>query len=271
MNNISQLNYQDSGSGPAVVLLHDALMTPDSWRQQVPALLDAEFRVIIPDLSSLNGCEDLTSFSCAIIALLDKLGIGRFAVCGIGMGGSISFALLEQYRHRIAGVCFINTRAGSDDVHEKLKRAQVLSELSSGNDHSAREDLLKMLLGGREKYLTHATRQNIKKTVSDYDTNALIENLKAIQKRDNYMSLLEDIQLPTMSIYGKHDMICHPGYSNIMVSQLPNCLAEIGLEGGHLLQIEQAAAVTSELVDFLTNIVPRRRKGRGSCSLMAAA
>lgn len=270
MNNISQLDYQDSGSGPAVVLLHDALMMPDSWNQQVPALLDAGFRIITPDFSSLHGCEDLTSFSRAIIALLDKLGIGRFAVCGAGMGGSIIFALLEQYRHRIAGACFINTRAGSDDVHEKLKRAEVLSELISGNDHSARDDLLKMLFGGREKYLSYATRQKIKKTVSDYDTNALIGNLNAIQKRDNYMSLLDKIQLPTMSIYGKHDMICHPGYSHIMVSQLPNCLAEIGLEGGHLLQIEQAAVVASELVEFLQSIVPRRSRVRGGCSLMAA-
>jgi len=270
MNNISQLDYRDSGSGPAVVLLHDALMTPDSWDKQVPALLDAEFRIVIPDLSGLKGCEDLASFSCAIIALLDKLGIGRFAVCGVGMGGSISLALLEQYRHRIAGVCFINTRAGSDDVHEKLKRAQLLSELSRGNDLSAREDLLKMLLGGRERHLTHAIRQSIKKIVSDYDAAALIENLKAIQKRDNYMGLLKEVRLPTMSIYGKNDMICHPGYSHIMVSQLPNCFAEIGLEGGHLLQIEQAAAVTSELVNFLTHIVPRRSKVKGGCSLMAA-
>lgn len=270
MNNINQFDYRDSGSGLAVVLIHDALMTPDSWEKQVPDLLDAGFRVVVPDLTSLNGCEDLTDFSHSIIAMLDKLGIGRFAVCGSGMGGSIVFALLEQYRHRIAGACFINTRAGADDVHEKLKRAEILSELMGGNDLCVREDLLKMLFGGREKYLSYATRQKIKKTVSDYATDALIGNLKAMQKRKNYMRLLEDVDVPTMAIYGKHDIICHPGYSKLMASQLSNCMGQVGLDAGHLLPIEQPAAVTAEILEFLQAIVPRRTRARLACPLLAA-
>ncbi|HEY4609901.1 MAG TPA: alpha/beta fold hydrolase, partial [Ilumatobacteraceae bacterium] len=41
---------QDEGEGPAVVLLHGF---PDShalWRHQVPVLVDAGYRVIVPDL-----------------------------------------------------------------------------------------------------------------------------------------------------------------------------------------------------------------------------
>ena len=54
MNNITlgDLTFavQDEGEGPAVVLLHGF---PDShalWRNQVPALLDAGYRVVAPDL-----------------------------------------------------------------------------------------------------------------------------------------------------------------------------------------------------------------------------
>src|SRR5436305_11832295 len=44
------IEYEVSGEGPPVLLLHGY---PDSgrlWRHQVPALADAGFRVIVPDL-----------------------------------------------------------------------------------------------------------------------------------------------------------------------------------------------------------------------------
>ncbi len=270
MKTTGHLAYLDRGNGPAVVLLHDTLMAPDGWQSQASALAKAGFRVIIPDLSSFSDCENLEAFGHSLIDLLDRLGIGRFAVCGVGLGGAIILSLLENYSQRIAGACFINTRAGSDDVHEKLRRAEMLSLLKQGDDLCAREDLLRMLFGGREKYLTHAIRQRVKQTVVDYDRRALMTNLKVLQTRKNYMALLPEIDLPTMVMYGRQDLICHPGYSRLMVSSLSNCLGEVGLEGGHLVHLEQPAAVTAALIDFLQAIVPRRAKAKCARRLMAA-
>jgi hypothetical protein len=40
------LNYLDEGQGPAVLLVHGFPDSIQPWRQQVPALLDAGYRVI---------------------------------------------------------------------------------------------------------------------------------------------------------------------------------------------------------------------------------
>lgn len=261
--------YEDYGKGPAVVLLHDKLLNPESWKAQVEIMLTAGFRVVIPDFSQFGGVENIESFGRSVIELLDRLGVGRAAFCGVGMGGTVLLSILERYQHRVVGAGFINTRPVQDDVHEKLKRAQVLTALAN-DDLMARDDLLKMLFCGREKYLSYAVRQELKKIVRDYDHGALNAHLKAVQQRKSYMPLLEKIEIPTQVIYGKHDMICHPGYADLMASSLPNCLKVVGLDGGHLLQYEQGKALTAELMEFLQMIVPRRARTKLVLPLMAA-
>jgi 3-oxoadipate enol-lactonase len=268
MNGFSR--YVDSGRGPAVVLLHDSLLAPDSWDGTVAVLLDSGFRVIVPDLASLAGVESIDDFSRATVDLLDRLGIGRAAFCGLGLGGTILLSLLEAYRDRIVGASFINARPGSDDVHEKLRRAQVLAGLRSDDDCAVRDELVKMLFDGRERHLSHATRRHLKKQVCHYDRSVLIGYVGAMQGRRNYTALLKDIRLPAQVVYGRHDTICHPGYARFMASRLANCPRAVGLDGGHLLQYEQAEALAAVLLEFLREIVPRRSRRKPLCPLKAA-
>ena len=49
---VGELNFSvvDEGSGAAVLLLHGFPDSSDLWRNQIPALVDAGLRVIVPDL-----------------------------------------------------------------------------------------------------------------------------------------------------------------------------------------------------------------------------
>src|ERR687891_196648 len=49
-----RLHYVEAGSGPLVVLLHGFPEFWYSWRRQIPALANAGFRVIAPDLRGYN-------------------------------------------------------------------------------------------------------------------------------------------------------------------------------------------------------------------------
>ncbi len=270
MHTETRLKYRDIGKGPAVVLLHDSLLTPDCWQKQVPALLDAGFRLIMPDLSSCRSNGKLSDYSMEIITLLNRLGLGRVAVCGMGMGGSILFDLLERYQSRIAGACFINTRPVSDDVQEKARRAEVIADLVKNDGRSVREDLLKMLFGGRENQLSDSLQLAIRKMVHEYDHKALIAGLKAMAQRKDYTPLLKTLHLPTLVIGSEHDHLCHPGHTNIMAGQLPNCFRSVSLDAGHLVQFEQTQAFNRQLLDFLQAIVPRRCRDNALCPQLAA-
>ena len=264
------LKYQEFGNGPAVVLLHDTLLTPESWDYQIRPLLQEGFRVIVPNLSGIAGQGSVSAYSAAAITLLNRLGIGRFALCGLGMGGSIALDMLERYRQRISCACFINTRASTDDIHEKVKRAQVLSAMADADDVLIREELLDSVMGGREERFKESVRLKLRQAVYDYTKSGLLYNLQAMQERKNYMSLLETLDLPVLLVSGADDLICHAGYGEIMAKRLPNCVENFSLSGGHLLQIEKAEAVNSKLIKFLLSIAPQCRKGQPLCSLRAA-
>src|SRR5450759_2488420 len=50
-----ELHYVESGRGPLVVLLHGFPDFCYSWRNQIPALIDAGFRVVAADLRGYNA------------------------------------------------------------------------------------------------------------------------------------------------------------------------------------------------------------------------
>jgi len=95
------IEYQVTGQGRPVVLLHGF---PDSgrlWRNQVPALAEAGFQVIVPDLRGYGrsdkpeGVEayNLMSLAGDVIAVLGDVGVERAHVVGHDWGAALAWGI----------------------------------------------------------------------------------------------------------------------------------------------------------------------------------
>ncbi len=95
------IEYEVIGEGHPVVLLHGF---PDSgrlWRHQVPALVDAGFQVIVPDLRGYGRSdkpEPVDAYSIPVLAgdvmaILAELQIGRAHIVGHDWGAALGWAL----------------------------------------------------------------------------------------------------------------------------------------------------------------------------------
>jgi len=270
METATRIKFQDIGDGPAVLFLHDYLLTPNCWQQQVEPLLNAGFRVILPDLASCPGDGQLQNYSDGMIGQLNRLGIGRAVICGMGLGGSILFDMLERFPQRIAGACFIGTRPVADDIQEKARRAELIADLLLQDGWSLREELLKRLVAGRTEQLTDNDQLAIQQMVHSQGGKALINSLNAMADRKDYTRLLKNLHLPTLVIGGEQDHLCHPAHTGIMARQLPNCFRAVNLDAGHLVQIEQPALFNRLLLEFLQVIVPRTYREEARSARQAA-
>ena len=89
------------GSGRPVVLLHGFPDSARLWRHQVPALVDAGWQAIVPDLRGYGRSdkpEDTASYAIPhvvtdVVRVLDALDVERAAVVGHDWGAAIAWAL----------------------------------------------------------------------------------------------------------------------------------------------------------------------------------
>ncbi len=260
-----RIGYDDFGKGPAVLFIHGYPLNRKMWRRQVEPLVADGFRVILTDLrgfgeSQVDGAvADLATYGDDLVGLLNYLGIGRAAVCGISMGGYVLFDLLERYAHRVAGACFVVTRPVGDDVQERMKRAEMQAALAGGRSEVVRDAFLQVLMSpGRRKTRSPVMRE-VCEWVRSADPRSLAAGLEAISRRKDYTALLKNISLPTLVVGAELDQAIHPRHSELLARHLPNCFRTVSLKGGHLVNLEKFQAFNRHLLDFLRVLGPVRK------------
>jgi len=111
------LRVYEAGSGPAVVLCHGFPELAYSWRHQIPALVDAGFRVIVPDMRGYGESDapegsdayDIDHLTGDMAGLLDALGEEKAVFAGHDWGGFVVWAMPALHPERTAGVIGVNT------------------------------------------------------------------------------------------------------------------------------------------------------------------
>ncbi|XP_059553510.1 bifunctional epoxide hydrolase 2-like isoform X1 [Myotis daubentonii] len=111
------LHFVELGSGPAVCLCHGFPESWFSWRYQIPALVQAGFRVLALDMKGYGDssapaeieeyslemlCKDMVTF-------LDKLGILQAVFIGHDWGGMVVWSMALFYPERVRAVASLNT------------------------------------------------------------------------------------------------------------------------------------------------------------------
>ena len=98
-----QIHYEDHGAGQPVVLIHGYPLSGRAWDRQVPALLEAGYRVITYDRRGFGASSqpatgyDYDTFAADLHALLEHLDLRDAVLAGHSMGTGEVTRYLARY------------------------------------------------------------------------------------------------------------------------------------------------------------------------------
>lgn len=260
MINGMSLAYDDLGSGPAVVLLHGFPLSRRMWRPQIRSLTGAGYRLVLPDLRGFgesdapDGPYSMDIFADDIIGLLDHLEIDRAVVGGMSMGGYVLFNLLERHLPRIAGACFLVTRAGADDEEGKARRLRLAREVREMGPQAVADVFTDILFAERSVTERPKLMSEVYGWIRGTDSRGLAGGLLAMRERKDYRDRLGEFTIPALAIGALEDRAAPPAEAKVIAAGIRSCDLCLIPEAGHMVNLEYPGAFNDCLLDFLRTL-----------------
>lgn len=248
--------YRDQGTGPGVVLLHAFPLDSSMWEDQIAALAD-RFRVVAPDLpgfgsSAVSAGLTMDSIADVVAELLDHLGMNeRVVVGGVSMGGYAALGFARLYPQRVRALILADTKADPDDEPARANRDRKIRLAADHGPAAIVDEMMPKLLAPE----TVATRPDVVRLVRDIGTrqplDGLLAGLRALRDRPDARPGLGHISFPTLVVVGEHDAATPPDKARELAAVIPNARLVTIPAAGHLSNLENPAAFTSAVRDFI--------------------
>lgn len=258
------IEYQVTGAGQPVILLHGF---PDSgrlWRHQVPVLADAGFQVIVPDLRGYGRSDkplDASSYSLPalagdVLAVLTDAGAQRAHVVGHDWGAALGWLLASLAPDRVDHLAALSVG------HPATFRRTLEQKEKSWYM------LLFQFAGVAEKWLTDDNWANFRSWSRHPDADAVIAELQASKSLTPALNwyranlppeswvapapALPPVQAPTMGVWSSGDMALTQTQMTDSAQHVAGPWRYERVDGpGHWMQLEAPAAISQLLLDFL--------------------
>jgi pimeloyl-ACP methyl ester carboxylesterase len=254
------LAYDDHGSGPAVLLIHGFPLSRKMWYPQLRTLVDAGYRVVVPDLRGFGesdapaGPYSMELFADDLVGLLDYLAIDRAVVGGMSMGGYVLFSLLERHLPRVRAACFICTRAVADDEAGRARRLQMAQEVMKFGPQVVAEPFEKILFA--QESLTERPKllAEVYSWMTANASQGLAGGLLAMRERQDFSARLAGFTLPALAIAAEGDTAAPPELSRAIASGIPGARFCLVPQAGHLANLENPGDFNACLLRFLRSL-----------------
>jgi len=259
------LHHVESGSGPAVVLLHAFPMDSSLWAAQRRSLALAGHRVITPDLPGFGGSApspappSLDVMADAVVGLLDHLGIERAVVGGLSMGGYVTMALLRRHRERLSAIVLADTKAGADTPDAAATRETVATAVeAAGSSAGIAEGMLPNLLGATTRDSRPEVVATVRRWIGAQPSAGVAWAQRAMAARPDSLADIAAFGGPVLVLHGAQDTISPAADAAAMADAARSggsitTLVEIPA-AGHLTAVEDPDAVTGALLGWLATL-----------------
>ena len=258
-----EMAYDVEGSGPPVLLLHGFPFNRSLWNEQVEALRD-RYRVITPDLrgfgeTSAQSEQPATMREMAedVAALMDELGIQRFALGGLSMGGYVSLAFYRHFPLRVRVLILADTRpqVDTDEARENRER-QARQAIQENSMQAIVDAMLPKLLAPATLSEQRDVTERLRAMMMSTSPQGAAAALRGMAERPDQTLLLPRILAPTLIILGSLDQITPLTDAEVMHREIRGSRLEVIEGAGHVSNLERPAEFNRALRNFLDALQP---------------
>ena len=276
--------YRSAGpeNGPVVLLLHGFPASSFQFRNLIPLLANAGYRVVAPDLpgfgfteipSSLNYKHTFANLAETTAAFLDVLKIKTFAVYVFDYGAPTGFRLALQRPSAVTAIFSQNGNAydaGLGAFWDPLRKLWAAAD-GTNKEKSLRTTVQNAILSyeaTKWQYTEHEPHAELVDPAAwtldwalmsrpgnfDVQLDLFKDYRTNVDLYPKFQEYMKSSKVPVLALWGKDDEIfVAPGAEAFR--ELPNAQVEL-VPGGHFLVESQTELVAKKMIAFLKEKVP---------------
>lgn len=261
--------YTAEGAGDPLLLVHGHPFDRTMWAPQI-AEFSRTHRVVAPDLRGYGsapvvpgtGTTLLSDFAEDVRALADALGIERFTLGGLSMGGQIVMECYRLFPERINGLVLADTFPAAETPEGRAARNAMADRLvREGMKGYADEVLDKMVA----PYAEESVRAHVHRMMTSTQPEGAAAALRGRAQRPDYRALLTTIDVPTLVVVGRDDTYTPVADAEAMHAAIgtasnPNISTLAVVESAaHMPNLEQPAVFNAALHGLLDRVAARAK------------
>lgn len=247
------MSFSDTGSGPAVVLLHGFLENNTMW-QGIIEELKSDFRIIAPDLpghgnsSVIAELQTMPLMAERVTQLITDLNIKNAALVGHSMGGYVGLEMLKSNPELIRGLCLFHSTAAADSESKKKDRDRAVQVVKRNASVFIKEAIPNLFYVKNRSRLTDRIEELTAQALLT-PTDGIIACLNGMKVRENKVPVVQFAKVPVHYIIGKEDTVVD---ASSMFDQFGDQTTfEVLNDVGHMGFVEAPDRTISSIREFL--------------------
>lgn len=224
-----------------VVLIPGLMCDARIFHYQITAL-SAECPVMVAAPVNGERIEEMASH------ILDGLP-ARFALAGMGMGGTVAMEVLRRAPERVNRLALICVDPQADTPVLAAEREPWIARVRAGRLDDVMSELVTpdMIAQGPRRM---KVQQLIRNMAQELGADLFIRHQRALQRRRDYQSVLRRVKIPAMVISGTEDASMSVKKAQFLSELIPNSHLRLIENAGCVPSIENPVAMIEALADW---------------------